>query len=90
MLYPRCQILIFSLIDWAAVTREIALDPSSSGFTVYAAEKKLAEQVAWAWADEHKDVEVSTGASVSRGLLVTTQANVPVSEPYVLHWTVCS
>ena len=61
-----CGVLKVISPDWAAVTREIALDPTSSSFAVYAAEKKLAEQALWAWADEHPKVDVSAGMYFSR------------------------
>ena len=61
-----CGVLKVISPDWAAVTREIALDPTSSSFAVYAAEKKLAEQALWAWADEHPKVDVSAGTYFAR------------------------
>ncbi|KAF7793308.1 hypothetical protein EIP86_004420 [Pleurotus ostreatoroseus] len=46
--------------DWNPVTLEQGLDPSADAGTVYAAEKTLAEQFAWKFADEHPSIDVTT------------------------------
>ena len=47
-------------LDWYDVTREQALDPKADMFTVYAAEKILAERAAWEFADKHPEMEIAT------------------------------
>ena len=42
------------------VDRTAALDPSAHMFTVYGAEKTLAERVVWEFAEKYPEVEFTT------------------------------
>ncbi|PSR78755.1 hypothetical protein PHLCEN_2v7290 [Hermanssonia centrifuga] len=47
-------------IDWNPITREEGLNPSADGFTVYAAEKTLAEHAVWEFGEKHPHVDITT------------------------------
>ena len=43
------------------MTYEEASKPEATGFEVYCASKKLAEEVVWKFAKEHPDIDFATG-----------------------------
>lgn len=49
-------------VGWNPVTREQGLNPAADIFTVYGAEKTLAEKAAWDFAEKHPHVDITTGA----------------------------
>lgn len=46
------------------------MDPSADASTVYAAEKTLAERFAWKFADEHPNVDITTGLHRSLSYII--------------------
>ena len=52
-------------IDWLPITREQVLKegPNASIYTIYAAEKALAEKAVWDFVDKHPHVEMTASKS---------------------------
>ena len=48
--------------DWNPQTREEVLKPGTHPWAVYTASKAVAEKEIWKFADEHKDIDVTTSA----------------------------
>ena len=48
--------------DWNPVTRDQGLSPEADVFTVYGAEKTVAEQYLWDFADKHPHMDCASGA----------------------------
>lgn len=51
---------VFTESDWNPQTREEVLKPGTHPWAVYTASKAVAEKEIWKFADEHKDVDVTT------------------------------
>lgn len=49
------------VVDWNPITLEQAVDPSADPFTVYGAEKTLAEHAVWEFAEKHPEADILTG-----------------------------
>lgn len=59
--YSRTVCLYHVRTDWNPVTLEQGLDPSADAVMVYAAEKTLAERFVWKFAEQHPNIDVTTG-----------------------------
>jgi nucleoside-diphosphate-sugar epimerase len=53
--------LTYTAADWNGITQEQALEQGRDPGYIYSASKSLAEQEVWKFADEHPDINVTTG-----------------------------
>lgn len=53
-------------LDWLPITREQVLKegPNASIYTIYAAEKALAEKAVWDFVDKHPHVEMTASKAI--------------------------
>lgn len=65
----KCQTIFSSIhVEWLPMAKkeDILKIDNPDGFLIYAAEKVLSERAVWEFAEQHPDIELTTGAQSIR------------------------